>query len=366
LANLPEELNETYSIIMEEILTQEYPNQEISIAALKWSSCARRQLKAEEFISAVSISPQGQYFTLSKPTLLDICCNLVVYDSVQNFFRFAHLSVREYLEKERHCGVSTANAVALHRCLDVTFGLVNHGLSNAALTHNKAMALKPYAVAYWVQHQRLTSSNTFGSDLRDKLNAFWSRSCRDDPFFTRWILNTHNFRQSLMRRRHIQQLFAKAGLDVHSYDKGLVSANTINGRLLQSLFKQSPESPKKSSILQLAITLGDFPVASWLIESDADANPRAVRLAIKSNSFEITKLLLENGSELDTTVRACGEMDLAAAVATCNLALVELVLKFGATESIYEDDKIDPKALLLGIENENLGIVDLLLNLKCS
>jgi hypothetical protein len=146
LTNLPEELNETYSTIVEELLTQEYPNQEISIAALKWLSCARRQLKAEEFISAVSVSPQGQCFTLSKTTLLDICCNLVVYDSVQNFFRFAHLSVREYLEKEHHCGVSTANAVALHRCLDVTFGLVNHGLSTASLTHNKA--LKPYAVAY--------------------------------------------------------------------------------------------------------------------------------------------------------------------------------------------------------------------------
>jgi hypothetical protein len=48
-------------------------------------------------------------------------------------------------------------------------------------------------------------------------------------------------------------------------------------------------------------------------------------------------------------------------VATCNQALVELVLKFGATESIYEYDKIDPKALVLAIEKENLGIVDLLL-----
>jgi hypothetical protein len=284
----------------------------------------------------------------------------VVYDSAQNFFRFAHLSVREYLEKEHQCGVSTANAVALHRCLDVTFGLVNHRLSTpASLAHNRA--LTQYAIAYWVQHRRFTLSTSFGSDLRGKLNAFWSRSCRDDPSFTKWILNTHNFRQSLMRRRDIQLLFAEGGLDIHSYDKGLPLAATTNGRLLQIIFRQSHESPEKSSMLQLAITLGDFPAVSWLIESGAHTNRQVVRLAIKSNSVEITKLLLKNGLELDTTQHTFGETDLAAAVTTCNLALVELVLKFGATEGLTYTDELDPKALLLAIKKGSLGIVDLLL-----
>src|SRR5438045_1927135 len=91
LASLPKELDETYSIIMEEISTQEHPSQEISIAALKWLSCARRQLKAEEFLSAVAVSPQGRCFSLSNTTLLDICCNLVVYDRCKTFFAL-HIS----------------------------------------------------------------------------------------------------------------------------------------------------------------------------------------------------------------------------------------------------------------------------------
>ena len=53
----------------------------------------------DEFLIAVTIS-SVEDIGLSKETLLTLCFNFVVYDGNVNFFRFAHFSVREYLESK--------------------------------------------------------------------------------------------------------------------------------------------------------------------------------------------------------------------------------------------------------------------------
>jgi hypothetical protein len=64
---------------------------------LKWMLSAQETLDSQAFLLAV-FAEKSDLRSISRPDVLSICCNLVVYDEFTDVFRFAHLSVREYLE----------------------------------------------------------------------------------------------------------------------------------------------------------------------------------------------------------------------------------------------------------------------------
>lgn len=80
---------------------------------------AQRPLKAGEFIAAVAVDSEGHCFSWNNADILSICCNFVVYDDEQDVFRFAHLSVQEYLEKRQQYTNLATHSLALERCLHV-------------------------------------------------------------------------------------------------------------------------------------------------------------------------------------------------------------------------------------------------------
>ncbi|ORY68872.1 uncharacterized protein BCR38DRAFT_455710 [Pseudomassariella vexata] len=98
IGKLPKTLEELYEEIHSRI--EKYDSnadRQYAQNALSWLLCSRRTLKSEELLAAVcsrvgSPIPKGQ--------LLDLCCNLVLYDSNVNTFRLSHFSVREFLEKK--------------------------------------------------------------------------------------------------------------------------------------------------------------------------------------------------------------------------------------------------------------------------
>ncbi|RDW66000.1 hypothetical protein BP6252_09635 [Coleophoma cylindrospora] len=117
LGKLPKKLNESYELIFEQINMGEYPNPEIASRIMKWLMCAVRKMDTAEFVAAISVDASGQCFNLKAADVLSICCNLVVLDQEQNTFRFAHLSVREYLESQENYSSLRAHSLALERSL---------------------------------------------------------------------------------------------------------------------------------------------------------------------------------------------------------------------------------------------------------
>src|SRR5271163_4969384 len=98
LGRLPKSLKESYDLIYKRIEDSGRTSQSTAERAMKWLLCIQQPLPSSEFITAVSIHFDGQRVRLSKAQLLDMCCNMVVLDPELDVFRFAHLSVREYLE----------------------------------------------------------------------------------------------------------------------------------------------------------------------------------------------------------------------------------------------------------------------------
>ncbi|KAF1966557.1 ankyrin [Bimuria novae-zelandiae CBS 107.79] len=164
LGRLPPDLNTLYDELYGLLSTK--PGQVQAVVfknALYWLLCARRTLKTEEFLCAISIdSESGRSVKVaSKDLVLKICNNFIVFDPQLDTFRFAHLSVREYLEQKPEYGSSTINALAAEVCLWTVFSassniateelLLKLGWrANASLTAFEQ--LWTYADIYWPEH----------------------------------------------------------------------------------------------------------------------------------------------------------------------------------------------------------------------
>jgi hypothetical protein len=133
LERLPLNLSESYHAIFKQISNLHYPNSEIAVSTMKWLLCSKSPLKTKEFITAVTVHPEEQDTPLGQVQLLDICCNMVILDSEQDVFRFAHLSVREYLEGIDDYTEIRTHIYSLETCIDTCLSLYAHSASDAAI-----------------------------------------------------------------------------------------------------------------------------------------------------------------------------------------------------------------------------------------
>lgn len=101
LATLPKGLEEVYSRCLDRITFRDSYAPQV----LKWVSFATRPLHIEELREAVSFGLESTRWNEEakpqKDVLLGCCANLVIVDRADDCVRFAHSSVRQYLEKHR-------------------------------------------------------------------------------------------------------------------------------------------------------------------------------------------------------------------------------------------------------------------------
>jgi ankyrin repeat protein len=152
LRQLPPTLEGVYAIIITQIHKGAPLSMPLAKKALRWLLCAQQALRSDEFLKALSADLSIPNVTITVDNLLNICCNLVKYDSELDVVRFIHLSVREYLEsREPEYEKSLSHSAVATTCLQTCF----HGskpkrkgyLKNA---HNKTFY--DYAIVYWPVH----------------------------------------------------------------------------------------------------------------------------------------------------------------------------------------------------------------------
>lgn len=115
LGRLPSKLEQLYLEVYNELVSHEGEvGRCIVDNTLKWLLCARRTMCTSEFLSAVSISLEED---VTKDHILEMCHNFVLYDEQLDIFRFAHLSVREFLEMRPEFSQINCNTLAAKGCL---------------------------------------------------------------------------------------------------------------------------------------------------------------------------------------------------------------------------------------------------------
>ncbi|RMJ22394.1 Ankyrin repeat protein [Aspergillus sp. HF37] len=110
-------ISQLYSGILGRISRTDPMAYAIATMAFSWLMCMREPLSLEAFLAAVSTSNSDAPLELTMPELLRICSNLIVLDSKLDTLRFAHSSLKEFLE-EIGFSKSTTNSVVAMCCLD--------------------------------------------------------------------------------------------------------------------------------------------------------------------------------------------------------------------------------------------------------
>ena len=140
--------------------------------ALKWLLCAREEMHASEFLVAVAANLKTFEGDISVDSLLELCNNFVVYDEGLDIFRFAHLSVREFLEKMPAFAEVSCYTLAAECCLLQMVAYSNCPVAEQLMSDLHCIRL------------RGSSGNTESSSCAEFLryaNTFWTEYCQQIP-----------------------------------------------------------------------------------------------------------------------------------------------------------------------------------------
>ena len=195
LGQLPVKLSGLYDIIHTQIDQTETYGRSVAIMTLTWLLCAQRLLRAEELLAAVyavdiessSESDEGDdngEAGSPENDILRLCRNLVVLDSEQKTFRFAHQSVREYLLGRSEYTVMEQHARATERCLDVYLTEPSPS-SRVPRTVQQNNILKDYAEVYWPVHYKYIEDCEF-HEIQEKVSHFLMKGSRTSHFYIQW------------------------------------------------------------------------------------------------------------------------------------------------------------------------------------
>ena len=118
LGRLPPKLEQLYLELYNNLISaQGEIGRSIIDNALKWLLCAQKELCAADFLTAVAANLNISDENISVDSLLELCNNFVIYDEGLDVFRFAHLSVREFLEHMPEFTKVPCYSLAAESCL---------------------------------------------------------------------------------------------------------------------------------------------------------------------------------------------------------------------------------------------------------
>ena len=96
------------------MIYQDEDQQRIAEGIFRWLLCAQQIWTTDLFLLALSRTFVGDEITID--AVFELTLNLIVHDKELNIFRFAHLSVREFLEEDSSNSLDSNHTKAAITC----------------------------------------------------------------------------------------------------------------------------------------------------------------------------------------------------------------------------------------------------------
>ncbi|THY57785.1 ankyrin [Aureobasidium pullulans] len=356
----PTEIGQLYESIFDRITRSGPSSREIAESVLRWLLVSRRPLTTTTILEAVSEAGDSD---LEKNEVLDVCRNLVVADDETDTFRFAHLSVQEFLQKKEGFDEDALHTFAALRCLEEfeSTRRSKYDDDNARPDPNSA-SFYAYAVVNWIYHSLMVKGGR-REDLVDKLESFF----RDEEAFSDWnhdslesderqnyFLMDTDFESPCLSGHKATPTFAIAKL-------GLISAFDEQEDLLDWNYNNI----KGQAPIHVAAFAGHLEIVQRLIERGMDVNHRGDKdyspllAACVGRHRNIVEYLLSlEGVEVNRRSRF-GKAPLIAASRAGDENICRLLLDKGAVINLQAND--NDTALTAASECGKLSVVQTLL-----
>jgi len=359
LGRLPDTLIEAYTEIYNRILAQNKSARRLALNAFRWIQCSYEPLRTETLLDAstaeVSGSGEFSHDTVQANVLLKACQNLVVLDKRLNVFRFAHLSVNEYLETKMLEVESHAEISKVCLSLLCTSRAWDH-YDTALPTHEASYSdrhLLLYTTVFWPWH--------FSRCLDDCpiLSRLWKKFLLGENH-QRWLeyhcrcVRTNRFsgdnfwfRSDTLQQQTDDVLSSICVFRLVRQFTAVFEAMTIKEGRIDRLLLQSCQ-------------FGDLDVAQLLLGvgakiSIADRHMQtSLHLASRGGHEEVARLLISRGASIEATNRV-GRTPLHLALVTGHEAVAELLLDARADVNATTGDGCKPLHLALVEGHERLA-----------
>lgn len=339
LGKLPQDLRRIYHETYTERL-YEYQEEETAItqSALRWLICSQEPLDTETFLSLTSSSAcQRSTVRLTRDDLLDLCFNFIVHDVELDQFRFAHLSVREYLESVEFYQFGTSHAFAAEYCLKrLTLDLDNNPnissdeedcASPDALTD--AFDVDRYVCTYWPHHLKQSGERRYVEPLKDMFSEFTMEQETISPYFSRWNTKTSELH---VKSRGTYGYRPEDFVISFPADVLFVACvwefeELLKWRIYEDSRSLDVRNKLDMTAMHITCRLGNLEAARMLLQKGVDLgatlkNQTALGIAASRRFTSLAQLLIENGANRSTdlydiiregfTATACMILDLGA------------------------------------------------------
>ncbi|KAL8790515.1 MAG: hypothetical protein Q9195_006346 [Heterodermia aff. obscurata] len=314
--NLPEDLDQLYQESLSHIFGTGKTARDAAVKILSWILHMREPLTPSALLTAVS---NGQKSIMQLPELMALCASLVVLDKNRNILRFAHQSVKDFLERHDAFTGAVAHNLLASTCIEVCSRGPVVGRSLQYPSDDSHV----HAAMYWPIHSKMAESTAANKDTVNNLTSF----IFDEDFDT-----TLSFASWLETRGEIVSILAndhamKAALDaIPDGDAGIFFLISVFGltNLLQVVFENvadidiNQKNKHGHTPVYLAAAFGHSAALCLLVHHGADVNIQGgkygspLHAACFTGQLEVVQYLLKFDANI-----SCGVVFADACQAAC-------------------------------------------------
>lgn len=292
LARLPRSLADMYALILENIGQIEQRGRTVAEKIFKWLLCTK-DARSQVTIAACSGTGSTDYRSLSTSDILDVCSTLVVYDEALDRFRFAHLSVREFLESQPGYTPSDANRFVLERSLQTLMD-----------DRSPTKLFRSYATLRWYLHYHRLEEQHRKEVFELHAKRFLFNGAETSEFFDIWAAEADRLRLNLAKSESLHSWAQDEKFEDEDHEisgdvqKGPIHLASYFGWLEILGYIEATRSPgdfleAADYMMNIAIRYNRTPVVRWLFVRNFHPTHKHLDLAFCYRRSEIIQPVLE-------------------------------------------------------------------------
>jgi len=337
LQSFPEPLSDIYSHIISCIDKIQGKGHDLATSVIRWLLCTKDPtLRATmAFLEAAGLLQIDSGFV---KTILDVCCNLVVYDIASASFNFVHFSAREFLETRKDFSRSISESFILEVLFDSGFGSMI----------SIARPLDRYRICYWLFHY--DGSGEHRRELFDyHMKSFMFDGPQTSKRYIKWANyfrgNYWDKEESTTAANDLSDGIVETGFPKGDITNPIDLAS-CNGWLEILRYYQKNEavdafSKNSRNIYASATKYDQLSVIEWLLECGIHPSDDNITQMVCQQRERIIRTLigyeiLKPNTEID------GQPLLVLAVQAKSSSIVELLLRTGATVDCLDGQRRTP------------------------